>query len=271
VITETKNSSATLERTIESVLKQTYPNIEYIIVDGKSTDRTLEIASRYEDRLALVISGEDSSAGDAANKGIAAASGEYVCIIPSDDVMERDYVERCVAALERSAADYVFGDLIYCAEGEAPLLIPGDPGYACRIRHSMPNLNSVTIMYRRASFEVGGLFDPNNRYCSDYDWLLRAHLAGLKGAYDSSIKCRYSHGGISSGNYMKAVAAARDVAIRHGGSVLAANIVYWHTWLKWAVRKNLKAVLPDALYYAALRLFTRTGVRPYERIATTAD
>ena len=87
IITVCYNSQDTLEDTIQSVLNQDYQNIEYIIVDGKSTDNTLKIIEKYQDKITKVISEPDKGLYDAINKGIKNASGEIVGIINSDDVL----------------------------------------------------------------------------------------------------------------------------------------------------------------------------------------
>ena len=85
VITVCYNSENTIERTIKSVLSQTYQDIEYIIVDGLSTDKTLEIVNKYKDKIAKIISEKDTGLYDAMNKGIDNASGEYLMFLNSDD------------------------------------------------------------------------------------------------------------------------------------------------------------------------------------------
>src|ERR1700761_6569563 len=85
VITIVYNNAAHSERTILSVLNQTYPNIEYIIVDGLSTDGTLEIIKKYSNKIARLISGKDAGIYDAMNKGLSAATGDYVLFMNSGD------------------------------------------------------------------------------------------------------------------------------------------------------------------------------------------
>ena len=87
VVTITFNSEKTVEETIRSVVSQDYPNLEYIIIDGGSTDSTLQIVDRYRDRIALVQSEPDKGISDAFNKGILKASGEIIGIINSDDLL----------------------------------------------------------------------------------------------------------------------------------------------------------------------------------------
>lgn len=96
IITPSYNQGQFIAYTIESVLNQTYPNIEYIVVDGGSTDDTMQVVERYADRIDLVIHEKDKGQSDAINKGFKAATGELVGWINSDDVLHEDCVERIV-------------------------------------------------------------------------------------------------------------------------------------------------------------------------------
>ena len=262
VITETLNSEATIEAAIASVKQQTYPHIEHIIVDGDSKDGTFDLILKNQGSVAVVIRGKDCSPADACNKGVAVARGEYISILPSDDTYEPNYIENAVAVMRRTGCDFAYGDLVYVEEGNAALLIPGDPHYARRIRYTMPNMSAITLMHRQDAFVKIGLWDVHNRYCPDYDWLLRAHIAGLAGQYDSSIRASFSHGGISSANYFAAMARARDVAIAHGGPVFRIHWSYWRGAVQKRICDVLRNILPEPLFHKVLRRLTRTGTHP---------
>jgi glycosyltransferase len=114
VITVTLNNSDSIEETINSVLSQSYRNIEYIIIDGGSADGTLDILERYKDRIAVIVSGSDNGMYDAMNKGIALAGGDVVGILHADDIYAADDVLAQVAAIFQSDdTDACYGDLIY--------------------------------------------------------------------------------------------------------------------------------------------------------------
>ena len=86
IITITYNSAATVEDTIKSVVSQDYPNIEYLIIDGKSKDNTLKIAEKYKDKISKIVSEKDKGLYDALNKGIAHATGDIIGMLHSDDL-----------------------------------------------------------------------------------------------------------------------------------------------------------------------------------------
>jgi glycosyltransferase involved in cell wall biosynthesis len=114
IITVCFNSSATIRETVESVLSQDYADIEYIIVDGGSTDGTLEIIAEYRDRIQVVISEPDGGIYDAMNKGLRLARGAIVGMLNSDDIyVDSRVVTELIAALQRAGVDAVFADLLY--------------------------------------------------------------------------------------------------------------------------------------------------------------
>lgn len=114
IVTVAYNSQNTIRDTIESVLRQTYANIEYILVDGKSSDKTMEIVREYSDRISCVVSEEDNGIYDAMNKGLMLASGDFVGILNSDDFFSsNDVVSKMVEFLKKNECDAVYGDVHY--------------------------------------------------------------------------------------------------------------------------------------------------------------
>jgi len=114
IITITYNSAITLRDTIESVVNQSYKNIEYIIVDGKSTDGTLDIIHSYKDKVSKFVSEKDHGLYDALNKGIALATGDVVGILHSDDFYtDQLVIEKLVGQMIKYQADAVYADLYY--------------------------------------------------------------------------------------------------------------------------------------------------------------
>ena len=110
VITVVYNGVKTIERTIKSVLGQSYGNIEYIIIDGNSTDGTQQLVTKYLDSIAYFISEKDSGIYDAMNKGIDRATGDYVIFINSDDWLADNSIGRCIGFLDDSI-DVLYGDV----------------------------------------------------------------------------------------------------------------------------------------------------------------
>lgn len=176
IITATFNSGLTLRDTIRSVLSQSYPNIEYIIIDGGSKDNTLEIINEYKNKIAKVISEPDKGIYDAMNKGIRMATGDIVGILNSDDFFtSTNVVENMVKTFESNNTDAVFGDIHFVK--------PENLNKSVRYYSSSifrPSLFRFGFMpahpsfyVRRICYEKYGLYDLNYKIASDYDLLIR--------------------------------------------------------------------------------------------------
>jgi len=117
IITVCWNSAKTIANAIQSVVNQNYPNIEYIIIDGGSTDGTLEIIDQYKSVVTKLHSGPDKGIYDAMNKGLRIATGDYVGILNSDDVYaDYDILTKAIEKMESENTDSVYGDLVYVSE-----------------------------------------------------------------------------------------------------------------------------------------------------------
>ncbi len=114
IITVVYNNEKFIKNAIESVLNQTYPDIEYIVIDGKSTDRTLEIINQYQDKIDKIISEKDNGMYDAINKGIKLVNGEIIGILNADDEFyQPDIISQVAKAFSENKIDALYGDLIY--------------------------------------------------------------------------------------------------------------------------------------------------------------
>ena len=261
IVTACRNAAGTLEATLESVAAQRGRAIEHIVVDGASTDGTAAILERWERRLSLAISEPDGGIADAFNKGVARATGIYLMFVNADDRLAPGQVARAARRLDRGDADGVFGDLI-CedASGWAMHRIAGDPDYAASIRFGFPAMNHPTMMVRRDLFQKIGGFDADLHIAMDYDWCLRAHLAGALFVHDPEIIGRYRLGGASDRRWVVAASELRRIAMRHG---LPARIA-WSIFLarigRAGAQRSLKAVLPAA-WHASLRRMANTDHR----------
>ncbi len=175
IVTVVYNGAATLERTIQSVLAQGYANIEYIIVDGGSTDGTLDLLRRYDDRLDLWVSERDKGIYDAMNKGVALCTGEWVALINADDWYEPDTVARVLAAVEgRAGINIVHGDIwIHYPNGHKKLKRAKQNGFLLKYWEMV--LNHPSFFVRRSYYE-GRPFDATLRVSGDHKWTLGAWM-----------------------------------------------------------------------------------------------
>ena len=114
IVTSVYNNKDTISEAIESVLSQTYDNIEYIVVDGASTDGTVDVIKKYTDKITTFVSEPDKGIYDGLNKGIGLATGDVVGFLHSDDLFEDEYVvEKIVNAFKTMHIDSIYGDLTY--------------------------------------------------------------------------------------------------------------------------------------------------------------
>lgn len=248
IVTVTFNSAATLERTIASVLAQTYPYVEHVIIDGGSTDGTLDIIRRYESGLAYWHSGRDGGISDAFNMGIAATTGDFIALVNSDDWMSPEQGQLAVAALQSSGAAYAFGRLAYHGTGgELRYFMDGDPDYRRYIHHRMPGVNHPTVVATRAAYRKVGVFDTRMRIAMDYDWLLRLELAGLRGVYEPRLLGHMSEGGACFVDWSGGLREVRDAAIRHRQSTPMAIWSWSSRLVRGHVREFLRTIFPGAL------------------------
>lgn len=230
VVTVCFNSARTIADTIAGVRRQTYAPIEYVIVDGGSTDGTVDVIRANEDVVAYWRSERDGGIYDAFNKGIALARGELVQIINSDDWMEPDQIERAVSALQRSGADFAHGDIVLHGWRGQDVRIGGDPHWDLRVRRTMPSLHQATVLARRGVYERVGLFRTDLRIASDYDWFIRVAKAGLVGAHDAAILAHMRAGGASTTRQRRTIAEGFLCARSNGDDLLPC---LWHWSGRW--------------------------------------
>lgn len=176
IITVCYNSVKTLEQTIQSVLGQDYPEIEYIVVDGASKDGTLEIIQKHQSIINKWISEPDRGMYDAMNKGIAMASGDVIGILNSDDVyMNQHVVSDLIAQMQKDHADVVFADLILVDENQPEKILRYyDSGqfHPNRFRFGwMPA--HPTVFVKKAIYDEVGLFKTDYQIAADYEMLIR--------------------------------------------------------------------------------------------------
>lgn len=176
IITVTYNSENTIEDTIKSVINQTYDNIEYIIIDGGSRDGTLRIISKYEDRIAKVISEPDNGIYDAMNKGIKLASGDVVGLINSDDFYaSRDIIDLVIKKFREKEVDTVYGDLIYIDFDNPDKVVRY--WKAGRFRRGIFREGwhppHPTFFVKRKIYEKYGFFRTELKIAADYELMLR--------------------------------------------------------------------------------------------------
>ncbi|WP_419699759.1 glycosyltransferase family 2 protein [Mucilaginibacter sp. NFX135] len=237
VITIVYNNVRDIERTMLSVLGQTYTNIEYIIVDGLSNDGTLEVISKYRDRISKLISEKDKGIYDAMNKGLAIATGDYVIFMNSGDEF---YAPDTVTAVFASAED---ADIYY---GETEMIDDSGQNLGQR-RHQAPvaftwrdfkygmSISHQAIYLRRSLTEP---YDNRYHLSADIDWIIRAAKKAKKIVNVNRYVAKYLVGGMSKKRHRQSLQERFDIMKRYYGLiptvfnhfVIAFNLGWY--WLK---------------------------------------
>jgi len=237
VVTIVYNSVKDIERTILSVINQTYQNIEYIIVDGLSTDGTLEIIHKYKNRIARIISEKDEGIYDAMNKGLAAAKGDYVIFMNSGDEF---FDPATVAAVFSSADD---ADIYY---GETEMIDANGRNLGQR-RHKAPKkFNWRSFKYgmsvsHQAIYIKRSLAEPYDRQyelSADIDWILRIAKKAKTIVNVNRYVAKYLVGGMSKKKHRQSLVERFRIMKKHYGllptvfnhGVIAFNLGWY--WLK---------------------------------------
>ena len=197
IITVCYNAEKTIEDTIKSVLQQTYTNYEYLIIDGKSNDRTLDIINKYSnDKHIKVISEKDNGLYDAMNKGVAMATGDIIATINSDDVLYDQNVFQTVIDNFDEETDIVYADILYCDENLDKTIrdyISGEKknDYWCPAHPSM--------YVRKQTYDSIGKYNIDYKICSDYDFMIRCSQNNVKFKYVKQYFAKMRYGGASNG------------------------------------------------------------------------
>jgi len=177
IITVTYNSEKYLEQTIQSIANQTYRNKEYIIIDGGSTDGTLNIIKKYENKISYWISESDNGIADAMNKGLKVAAGDYVLFIHSDDyLIDPTVLEKSVTYIDDKFDIYVF-QVIFDKNGDKKISL--NRGFSWWTNFKMGSCHQGQVCSRSLLERLGG-FNTTFRINMDYDLILRAYRNGAR-------------------------------------------------------------------------------------------
>jgi glycosyltransferase involved in cell wall biosynthesis len=211
VVTPTLNVAKHLEQCLESVFSQTHANIENVVIDGGSTDGTIEIVRRHADRIAHWVSEPDCGIYDAMNKGLAAATGDVVYFLNADDYLVDDGVIADVAAAFAAdpATDLAYGDVIVQGgDGDGTLRV----GREITRRALVMGLMSPHqgIFTRRRVFDRVGSFNADYAISADFDFVVRCHEQGCTFARLQRPVAVFRLGGAST-TYRNAMASRMEV------------------------------------------------------------
>lgn len=200
LITSVWNGVDSIETAIESILSQGYPNIEYIIIDGGSTDGTLDIIKKYSDKVDYWISEKDTGIYNAWNKGLGISKGEWIGFIGADDVCMPNAIQKMVESILRSEHDleYLSGRSNIVCDGKL-IRVTGEKWQWKKFKHYVCTAQAGAL-HSRKLYNTVGFYDENFKIVGDYELLLRRGEY-LKTAFIPDITVSFAIGGISNNNY----------------------------------------------------------------------
>ncbi len=233
LITVTYNAGAVLEDTIQSIITQTYKNVEYILIDGASTDNTMRIIERYRDHIHTVVSEPDQGLYDAMNKGLSLATGDYVCFLNAGDCLHEDDtllgMVHSVAANHKAPCppDVLYGDTaLVDSEGHflrMRRLTPPEHLTWKSFRHGMLVCHQA-FFARRA---IAPHYDLRYRFSADFDWCIRV-MKQARYLHNTHLTLvDYLDEGLTTRNHRASLIERFHIMCRHYGTV---PTVMRHLW-----------------------------------------
>lgn len=192
IITVCYNAGKEIEETIKSVINQTYKNIEYIIIDGKSSDNTIEIVNNYADSIDLIISEKDNGIYDAMNKGIDYAHGEWLIFLNAADSLYSQTILEDIFKLKNYTEDIIFGDVMNEYKW-GKVRIEGK--HFTGVEKRMPFCHQSAFV--RRSVLLKNKFDLNYRICADHNQFYNLYLNGYKFYHIPKIISNFNTNGVS--------------------------------------------------------------------------
>ena len=237
IITVTYNAGAVLEDTIQSVITQTYRNVEYIIVDGGSKDHTLDIINRYREHIHTLVSEPDKGLYDAMNKGIRLATGDYLCFLNAGDELHEDDT---LQLMVHSITGTELPDVLY---GETAIV--DEEGHFLRMRRlSAPedlnwkSFKDGMLVCHQAFFprrELAEPYDLRYRFSADFDWCIRIMKKSHTLHNTHLTLIDYLNEGMTTRNHRASLHERFRIMCRHYGYL---STLVRHAW--FALRLLLK-------------------------------
>lgn len=231
IITVTYNAGKVLEDTIQSVVFQTYRNVEYIIVDGGSTDNTLDVVHKYQERISKVISEPDKGLYDAMNKGIRMATGDYLCFLNAgDELHENETLQKIVYTLKgKELPDVIYGETA----------IVDEEGHFLHMRRlSTPDhlhwksfkegmLVCHQAFFARRELALANPYDLRYRFSADFDWCIRI-MKQSKNLHNTHLTLiDYLNEGMTTQNHKASLKERFRIMTKHYGWI---STILHHGW-----------------------------------------
>ena len=229
IITTTLNSEKNLDKCIRSVINQTYKNIEYLIIDGCSSDKTLQIIKKYKKKINFILSEKDRGIWDAMNKGLRHASGDIVCFLNSDDFFYKKSIETVVRYFETQDIDFLFGSV------KKYKLMYGYRPWKIKFSFGFYTSHSVGFFIKRTKHLKVGFY--NKKFLSaDLDFFYRMivnhNLIGIS-SKKNEVMGKFRKGGFSSKiNYIEHLQDLNKIRLSNGQFSIFVYALYFYKLIK---------------------------------------
>jgi glycosyltransferase involved in cell wall biosynthesis len=230
IITITYNAARWVERTILSVLSQSYSGVEYIVIDGGSTDGTVDIIKQYAQGIAYWVSEKDNGIYDAMNKGLRKATGDYVWFINAGDTLyTSDTLQRIVSLIEKkkNLPDIIYGETAIVDEngrslGRRRLKAPAKLSWKS-FRMGMKVCHQSFVAKRR----IAPMYDLSYRYSSDFDWCIRCMKQAGKIYNTRQTLTNFLDGGVSTSQRKASLKERYEIMCRYYGKISTTLLHVW--------------------------------------------
>ncbi len=229
IITVSYNAVKTIEQTILSVLNQSYSNIEYLLIDGGSTDGTVNIIEKYANRLAYWVSEPDKGIYDAMNKGIELAKGDLIGLVNSDDWYENVLEDLAHLYMIKGNNSIYHGDVNLHFMHKASLVYK--PCLDLSKFYKGTIINHPTVFVPKKIYTDLGLFNIKYKIAADYDFLIRCYKESINFVYLDKVISNMRCEGVSNQQARKGYEEACQIAISHGFSKNKVYFLYYYKCL----------------------------------------
>lgn len=268
IITAVFNGAKTLEQTILSVISQSYKNVEFIVIDGGSTDETMEVLKKYEHAIDYWISEPDTGIYNAWNKGVRLSQGEWICFLGADDYLWNDRsISDMVGALNEAPISIrlAYAKVMLLSEKAQDIHEAGEPWLKINKRFKQVMcIPHQGVMHRRSLFEENGLFDESFRIAGDYEFLLRELKIQDAMFVEAVTLAGMRQGGVSSTpvNSLKTLYEIRRAQRLHGAG--APGKIWFSALIRSYIKAGLWSVLGERRVRKVLDFYRRmVGLPPY--------
>lgn len=238
IITITYNAEKTLEPTLVSVLEQDYPEIEYIVIDGASTDKTMHIIEKYLSRIAHVQSEPDKGLYDAMNKGLQIASGDYVWFMNAGDAIHSPFTLSRIVAQLKELPDVIYGEtaIIDASREMIGMRRLKTPEYLDWKSFRMGMLVCHQSFIAKRS--IVDSFDLKYRFSADFDWCIKALKQSKFNFNTHLILSDYMDEGISTQNRKASLKERFDIMCRYYGYPVVVALHLWFAFRFWLAKQK---------------------------------